>query len=278
MGQEQFLKQSCYKLMFYMGITDVLCLICNCFFTGLFAILGYVHCSAPDLIFYVGFVAEGNLTFIPKNRQKTVKIFSPVGDSVILWFGEVRRGLLGVTIQTIDAESAEALGTDIESGALVSDIVPGSAAEEAGLKVDDIIVKVNDRRIDNNRELANAIGLKGAGEIVDIEFVRDGRHRTVKATLGQQTLTQSVGDEIHPGLSGAQFASASTSGNSGVEVTEVEPGSPAAQRGLRAGDVIIQVNRRPIQTLQQLQEIAENNRILFLLVQRGDRSLMLQIR
>ena len=196
----------------------------------------------------------------------------------ILDFGEVRRGLLGVTIQTIDRESAQALGTEVESGALVSAIEPGSAAEEAGLLVDDIIVKVNDKKIDNSRELANAIGLKGSGDTIEIEYVREGRNRTANATLGQQTTTSIAGTDIHTGLTGAQFASTSATAAGGVDVTEVEPGSPAAQRGLRDGDVIIQVNRRPVQNIQQLQDIAEDNNILFLLVQRGDRALMLQIR
>ena len=196
----------------------------------------------------------------------------------ILDFGEVRRGLLGVSIQTIDKESAKALGAEVDSGALVSAIEPGSAAEEAGLHVDDIIIGVNDKKIDNSRELANAIGLKGSGEIVDIEFVRDGRTRKVQARLGQRTITQSSGSDIHPGLQGARFATSSASATGGVDVTEVEPGSAAAQRGLRSGDVIIAVNRQQVQNLQQLQEIADANRILFLLVQRGDRTLMLQIR
>lgn len=196
----------------------------------------------------------------------------------ILDFGEVRRGLLGVSIQTIDTESAKALGAEVESGALVSAIEAGSAAENAGLHVDDIIVRVNDKKIDSSRELANAIGLKGSGETVDIEFVRDGRTRKVRATLGRRTITQSSGSDIHPGLQGARFATSSASATGGVNVTEVEPGSAAAQRGLRTGDVIIAVNRQQVQNLQQLQEIADSNRILFLLVQRGDRSLMLQIR
>ncbi len=196
----------------------------------------------------------------------------------ILDFGEVRRGLLGVSIQTIDAESAKALGAEVDSGALVSAIEPGSAAETAGLHVDDIIVRVNDKKIDNSRELANAIGLKGSGEIIDIEFVRDGMNLRVRATLGQRTTTQSSGSDMHPGLQGARFATSSANATGGIEVTEVLPGSAAAQRGLRSGDIIIAVNRQQVQNLQQLQEIADTNRILFLLVQRGDRSLMLQIR
>ena len=196
----------------------------------------------------------------------------------ILDFGEVRRGLLGVSIQTIDSESAKALGAEVESGALVSAVEPGSAAEKAGIQVDDIIVRVNDERIDDSRELANAIGLKGSGEEVQIEFVRNGKTRIVKAELGQQRVTRSSGADVHPGLDGAQFASTSTTATRGVEVTEVAPGSPAAQRGLRSGDVITAVNRRPVQSLEELAEIAEGSSILFLLVQRGDRALMLQIR
>jgi S1-C subfamily serine protease len=196
----------------------------------------------------------------------------------ILDFGEVRRGMLGVTIATIDEESAKALGAEVSRGALISAIEPDSAAEQAGLQVDDIITKVDNRRINNSRELANAIGLKGSGEDVTIEFVREGRTRTVTATLGTRELLQSSGADIHSGLAGARFATDSATGNNGIEVIDVEPDSPAAQRGLRAGDLIIAVNRVRVRNLQDLQEIAARNQILFLLVRRGDRQLMLQIR
>jgi serine protease Do/serine protease DegQ len=198
--------------------------------------------------------------------------------SQILDFGEVRRGLLGVSIQTIDEESAKALGAEVDRGALVSDIQPGSAAEEAGLQVDDIIVKVDNKKIDDSRALANAIGLKGSGDRVKIELLRNGETRTVTATLGELTMTQSAGSDIHPGLSGAQFAAESATSGGGVEVSDVEPGSPAAQRGLRSGDSVIAVNRIRVRNLEELQEIASRNDILFLLVRRADRQLMLQIR
>jgi serine protease DegQ len=196
----------------------------------------------------------------------------------ILDFGEVRRGLLGVTIQTMDAESAEALGTEIDRGALITGIEPGSAAEDAGLHVDDIITGVDGKRIDSNRELANAIGLRGSGEDVKIDYVRDGREQFVTAQLGQQTVRNISGTDIHPRLQGAQFATSTTNATGGVEVIAVEPDSLAAQRDLRAGDIIVQANRRNVQDLNQLREVAAGSRILFLLVRRGDRQLMLQIR
>jgi Do/DeqQ family serine protease len=196
----------------------------------------------------------------------------------ILDFGEVRRGLLGVTIADVNAEVAEALDSPVSSGALITRVEPGSAAEDAGLQVDDIIVGVNDKKIGGASELRNAIGLMRSGDEVAIEYVRDNDRRRTKTELGQQRATASVGAEIHPGLVGAQFAESSTTRDGGVEVAAVEPGSPAAQRGLRAGDIITAVNRRPVRSLTELNEIASTSRILFLLVQRGDRALMLQIR
>ena len=196
----------------------------------------------------------------------------------ILDFGEVRRGLLGVSIADINPEVAEALSSPVNAGALITRVEPGSAAEDAGLQVDDIIVGVNDKKISGAAELRNTIGLMRSGDEVEIEYFRDNDKRKASTSLGQQRPAATVGAEIHPGLVGAQFAESSTARDGGVEVTAVEPGSPAAQRGLRAGDIITAINRRPIRSLNELNEIASSSRILFLLVQRGDRALMLQIR
>jgi len=196
----------------------------------------------------------------------------------ILDFGEIRRGLLGVTIGTIGPEEAETLDLDIDGGALVERVSPDSAAEKAGLQVGDIIVGINDKKISSGPELRNVIGLLRSGDVVGIRYVRDNKPTSTSAQLGRRADQLLLGANIHPGLAGATFAPASASSEAGVEVGAVEEGSPAAQRDLRAGDVITAVNRTLVRNLNDLEAVAENNRILFLLIRRGDRSLMLQIR
>jgi len=196
----------------------------------------------------------------------------------ILDFGEIRRGLLGVNIQTIDAQAAQALGNDIENGALITGIQSESAAEKAGLQVGDVIIEVNGKKVDGASELRNRIGLLRSGEEVNIAYVRDNATRRTRAELGQAQSQVVLGEEIHPGLAGSTFSTATTSGQEGVEIDEVQEGSAAAQRGLRTGDLITHVNRTRVTDLQGLREIASRYDILFLNVRRGDRALMFQIR
>lgn len=196
----------------------------------------------------------------------------------ILDFGEIRRGLLGVNIQTIDAEAAQALGNDTEHGALITRIQSKSAAENAGLQVGDIIVEVNEKKVDSAAQLRNRIGLLRSGAQIQITYIRNNEILSTRAELGQAQSQMILGEDIHPGLAGSVFAVASTSDRGGIEIGEVQDGSPAAQRGLRTGDLITHVNRIKVQDLQGLREVASRYDILFLSVRRGDRALMFQIR
>lgn len=196
----------------------------------------------------------------------------------ILDYGEVRRGLLGVSISRIDAAAAKALNAPVDAGAMIIEITPDSAAEKAGLQVEDIIIEVNQKKISDARELSNAIGLLSAGDKVAIQYVRHGETRETTAELGQRVTTSIAGGDIHRGLSGAEFRSTTVSSVRGIEVSTVEEGSAAAQRGLRQGDVVLAVNRRRVESIGELIEAASNSQILFLTVQRGNRQLMLQIR
>ena len=202
----------------------------------------------------------------------------------LIEFGEVKRGLLGVNIYTITPDIAEAYGVEETQGALISQVMPDSAAEEAGLQAGDIVTEVDGKPVTNANELRNAIGLKRSGDTVKLEIIRDGKTRTVKAKLGEQARETTVAaEEVHPGLQGAELETLDESsprfeGEQGVLVSNVVPGSPAAQRGLRPGDVIIAVNRRRVTSLQEFQAAAEGSASLLLNIRRGSTALILPIR
>jgi S1-C subfamily serine protease len=213
---------------------------------------------------------------IPANMASSVM-------AQLLEFGEVRRGLLGVTILTLSPDIAEAYGVEETQGALVSQVMSESAAEKAGVKTGDIIRSVDGKPISNANELRNTIGLKRSGDTVELEVIRDGKKRKIKAQLGEQAMPVQVSaQEIHEGLAGAEFETLDAlspryEGEAGVLVTTVAPGSPAAQRGLRPGDIIVGVNRQKVTNLQEFQQHAQGQSLL-LNIRRGNATLLLPIR
>ncbi|MEO0575734.1 MAG: Do family serine endopeptidase [Pseudomonadota bacterium] len=195
----------------------------------------------------------------------------------ILEFGEVRRGLLGVSIDTVNASAAEALGLKNVTGALIQSVNPGSAAERAGIEVNDIITAVNGEKVDSASELRNAIGLLRSGETVAITALRDGSAREFTATLdelGMNSIANAA--QIHPGLAGAVFNNAD--GNEGVIASEVAEGSPAHRQGLRAGDSIVSVNRQRVSTVEDLNNMSSSfaTSLLFVEIERNGRRLLLK--
>ena len=202
----------------------------------------------------------------------------------ILEFGEVRRGLLGVNIYTVTPDIAEAYGVEETRGALVSQVMAGSAAEAAGIETGDIIVLVGDKTVKSANELRNSIGLLRAGESVDLGLVRDGVKQFVTATLGErESSVQVAAAEIHRGLDGAEFenldeSSPEFTGILGVRVRSVERNSTAYAAGLRSDDVIIGVNRATVRNVEELREAAGDSASLVLNVRREDRSLLIPVR
>ncbi len=198
--------------------------------------------------------------------------------SQILDFGEIRRGLLGVTIETIDAEAAEALELDVDGGVLLTGVSPGSGAENAGLRAGDIVTELNGERVMTFSELRNKIGLLRSGDKVKVAYYRDNERFQTVAVLGNAQAQLANGSAIHRGLAGAVFGTATAEDLEGVQIADVEEGSIAAQRGLRPGDLVTHINRTRVTNLGELQQVAGSYRILFLTVRRGDRDLMFQIR
>ncbi|MSR09415.1 MAG: Do family serine endopeptidase [Gammaproteobacteria bacterium] len=214
---------------------------------------------------------------IPVNIAKSIM-------NQILQFGEVKRGLLGVSIADFNAESAKAFGIEgTAEGALVQEVADGSAAGKAGIEVGDVILSVDGQRIKSASDLRNAVGLKRSGDSVRVEVLRDGKRRQITALLSEvATAAQVDGEDIHPGLAGAQLGNhegkADQFAGPGVLVQSVEPESPAAQTGLLANDIIVSVNRIRVRNVRELQQAAGQQSLLILSIRRGNRNLLLQIR
>ncbi len=214
---------------------------------------------------------------IPVNIAKSIM-------SQILQFGEVKRGLLGVSISDFNAESAKAFGIEgTAEGALVQEVADGSAAEKAGIEVGDVILSVDGQRIKSASDLRNTVGLKRSGDSVRVEVLRDGKRRQITALLSEVATTAQVdGEDIHPGLAGAELGNhegkADQFAGPGVLIESVEPESPAAQAGLMANDIIVSVNRIRVRNVRELQQAAGQQSLLILSIRRGNRNLLLQIR
>ncbi|MDN3653530.1 Do family serine endopeptidase [Thalassotalea ponticola] len=195
----------------------------------------------------------------------------------IIEYGEVRRGVLGVTGNSINPELAEAMDLDTNQGGFVSQVVADSAAEKAGIKAGDIIIEVNGRKIKNFNELRSKIGSLGAGTDVELTVLRDGKRKTFDVTLQGMDDANITAANLHPMLQGAQFAN--NNSNGGVLVKSVADNSPAAALGLRSDDVIAGVNRQRISNLAELRKVLEDtNGVIALNIIRGNNTLYLMIR
>jgi serine protease Do/serine protease DegQ len=192
--------------------------------------------------------------------------------------GQVNRGQLGVVTMSLTPEFRNALGlAEDAQGALVSQVAEGSAAERAGIEVGDVITTVGSTPIRNAAELRNAIGMMKVGEAAAIALLREGKRRTVTATLREPAQLPDA-SSIHPALAGAELVEAPDGSGGGVRIRNVAPGSPAAQAGLLADDRIVAVNRTRVGTLAQLREAAKGQDSMLLQLRRGSQLLLLPLR
>lgn len=210
---------------------------------------------------------------IPSNMMKNLV-------DQIAEFGEVRRGLLGILGQDVDAALADAMNVQVNRGAFVSEVQPESAAEAAGLQAGDIITAVNGRKLSSFRELAARISSMGAGAEVELTILRKGKTEKVEVTLDDASDTQVTAAQLHPALEGAELANGEdAAGNAGVEVVELARGSPAARIGLQPEDVIVSVNRTRVTAVSELRDALEQAQgVIALNIKRGASTRYLVIR
>lgn len=203
--------------------------------------------------------------------------------------GEVRRGQLGVQIQDLTAAMEAVLETGAGRGALVTSVLPDSAAEVAGIQASDVIVGIDGQDVKSSRDLRNAIGLVGVDKEIKLALYRDGRKQQVSAVIGGGETSvaraeQDKGRDLSdPTYIGAQLrsvdldpATAKASGtDTAVQVVDVAQGSPAYRSGLRPGDIVVQVNKEPVKNLREFNaKVSQNQSVTALGVIRENRRLL----
>ena len=196
----------------------------------------------------------------------------------ILEFGEVRRGMLGIKGGELNADLAQAFDIEAKKGAFISEVMPGSAADKAGLKAGDVITAINGQAISSFAEMRAKIATSGAGKEIDLTYLRDGKSNNAKVTLQSDDQTQTRANGLLPALDGAELNNYDEKGMKGVAITKIKPNSLAEQRGLKSGDVIIGINRQKVENLGQLRKILESKpSAIALNIIRGDSNFYLLV-
>ena len=202
----------------------------------------------------------------------------------LVTYGEVRRGRLGVHAQDITPEIADALGVDLDRGAIITQVMRGSPAANAGIKAGDLVIAADGEPVRSATHLRNKIGLLRVGETIELTVLRDGDRHTLSAKLEEPEQLQMRGGGTVRRLSGATFAPLTEESTlfgrvEGIAVVDVERGSPAWQIGLRKRDVIVAVNRRPVHDLEDFKAAVQaSENALLLNVRRGNAQVFIVIR
>ena len=199
-------------------------------------------------------------------------------------YGEVRRGQLGLVAQDLTPELAHAFGLQRRGGAVVAQVTPGSAAEQAGLRSGDVIVALDGRAVTGSSDLRNAIGLLRVGTQIKLELLRKGRPLALHAVLADPLASSTPAATVSKQLSGAQLGPISDNHPlagqvAGVEVLGVERGSPAWSAGLRPADIIVSINQQPLSSVDDVAAaVRRDPNSLLMNIRRGNGALYIVIR
>lgn len=204
----------------------------------------------------------------------------------LIEFGEVRRGRLGMQLQTLTPELARALNLKFDParpGVVVAQVEPGAPADKAGIKPGDVVTAVDGQPVRGVGSLRNVIGLMRVGEKVKLELLRNGERIDAEMVIAAQEDMAGVRSRHEdPRLAGVTFGaldpnSALRGSVDGIPVLNVEPDSPAGRAGLQAGDMVVSINRRPVRTPDDLVDAIQRPGPLLFNVRRDDSSLFIVI-
>lgn len=196
--------------------------------------------------------------------------------------GSVQRGRLGAQAQDLTPELAQAFKLKTGTrGAVVVNVISGSPADKAGLKVGDVVRSVNKQPVHKADDLHNAIGLLRVGTTVNLTVVRDAKQKVIIAKIAKSKQTKIDAGKLHKRLNGAEFSSLIEDHPAygkldGIVISRVKPRSPAAAAGLREGDVITKINRQVVLSPEHAKKLTQaDNKGIRLSIVRGRQSLSL---
>jgi len=199
--------------------------------------------------------------------------------------GTVTRGRLGVTVQEVNQSLARSFGMPSARGALVSSVEPGSAADKAGVKTGDVILKLNGTAIDRSIELASRVATMKPGSPATLEVWRDGKPRAITAQVGAAPSEKLAAAKADVDLSGARVGVAvralteAEKQRAGVEggVMVEQVAGAAAKAGIRPGDIIVSVNGTRIADAEALKAAAKSGKTLAVLIQRNEARIFVPV-
>jgi len=202
----------------------------------------------------------------------------------ILNTGEVKRGFLGVSIQDISPELAEAFGLTRKNGALINKVLKDSPADKAGLLPGDIVISIDGKKIRNANDVRNRIGLLPVGEKIKFKLLRDGKEFDLVVLVDEVTEKETkprVSNELLKGVTVGDIQKGSPYFGKvgGILVLEIKRGSRAWASGLRENDVITSVNKNPIKNLDEfLSAVDKKEDVLLLRIVRGNMATFIVIK
>lgn len=203
--------------------------------------------------------------------------------------GKVTRGYLGVLIQKVTPEIAESLGMDKSQGALVANVSKDGPADKSGVKVGDVIVEFDGKEIKDSGDLPIIVARTPVDKNVKMKVLRDKKDVTLNVAVGElkdEEVVASAPEKGEMGLSVQRLTpqiaeSLGLEKTDGIVVSAVEPGSAADEAGIRRGDVIVEIDRKPIRNLEEYKKsiatVRKGKGVLFL-VRRGESTLFLALR
>ncbi|MEG5378139.1 serine endoprotease DegP [Enterobacter hormaechei] len=204
---------------------------------------------------------------IPSNMVKNLT-------AQMVQYGQVKRGELGIMGTELNSELAKAMKVDAQRGAFVSQVMPNSSAEKAGIKAGDVITSLNGKPISSFAALRAEVGSMPIGSKVTLGLLREGKPVNVSLELQQSSQNQVDSSTIFSGIEGAEMSNKGA--DKGVVVNNVKANSPAARIGLKKGDVIMGANQQPVKNIAELRKILDSKpSVLALNIQRGDTSIYL---